>query len=81
MVVHFPYMSVDTAYLPKKLKLVREIKDWRMCLKEADDKERIRIFHEHILTGRPLGEKKFIDKLEQKFGRILRKIKPGPKKR
>ena len=52
-----------------------------MCLKEADDKERIRIFHEHILTGRPLGEKKFLDELEQKFGRILRKIKSGPKKR
>lgn len=61
--------------------LVRQIKDWKKYLREADDAERIRIFHDHILTGRPLGEEKFVDELEQKFGRILRKIKPGPKKR
>lgn len=61
--------------------LTQEIKDWRQYLKEADKEELLRIFHEHILTGRPLGEETFIEKLEHKIGRILHKIRPGPKKR
>jgi len=61
--------------------LTREIKDWRKYLLELDDEDRIRIFHECILTGRPLGEEKFIQTLEAKVGRILKKMKPGPKKR
>jgi len=59
--------------------LCREITNWRKYLIAPDDDERIRIFHECILTGRPLGEEKFIQTLEAKVGRILRKIKPGPK--
>ncbi len=61
--------------------LTQEIKNWRQYLAEVDNAERIRIFREHILTGRPLGEEKFIEKLEQKVGRILRKVKPGPKRK
>ena len=59
--------------------LMQEIRDWRRYLAETDDQDRVRIFREHILTGRPLGEEKFIERLEQNVGRILRKIKPGPK--
>src|SRR3989338_7465 len=59
--------------------LMQEIRDWRRYLAETDDQDRVRIFREHILTGRPLGEEKFIERLEQDVGRILRKIKPGPK--
>lgn len=61
--------------------LLQEIRDWRRYLAEADDEERLRIFRKHILTGRPLGEEKFIKQLEQKAGRILRKLKPGPKEK
>ena len=32
-------------------------------------------------TGRPLGSDKFIAKVERIAGRLLRKQKPGPKKR
>jgi hypothetical protein len=31
-------------------------------------------------TGRPLGDLKFIEKLEKITGRLLRKKKPGPKR-
>jgi len=60
--------------------LCKQIKDWRKYLKEANDEERMRIFHQHILTGRPLGEEKFIEKLERITGRILKIRKPGPKR-
>ena len=35
----------------------------------------------HERTGRPLGEEAFLASLEQDLGRILRRQKPGPKKR
>lgn len=57
------------------------IKDWPKYLKEPDEKERIEVFHKHMCNGRPLGQESFIEKLEQKFGIILRKKKPGPKPR
>lgn len=59
--------------------LVHEIKDWRRYLNEADDEERIRIFHKHIATGRPLGNEDFIENLERKLGRKIKKKKPGRK--
>lgn len=61
--------------------LEKEIEDWSKYLRQDVDKVKFDIFHEHILTGRPLGEIKFIDELELKIGRILHKIKPGPRKR
>jgi len=59
--------------------LMREIKDWRKYLAEADKEEQLRIFRKHIETGRPMGDETFIGKLEQKLGIILKKRKPGPK--
>ncbi|GEM_PF-2757267 len=33
----------------------------------------------HERTGRPLGGQDFIERLEERLGRFLRKRKPGPK--
>ena len=83
----YPYSRAKAHALKQKDPLLesfylnREIRNWRSYLTEPDDDERIRIFHEYILTGRPLGEERFVKKLEVKVGRILRKMKPGPKKR
>jgi putative transposase len=59
--------------------LAREIEDWQRYLDESDDEEKIRIFHEYIATGRPLGDDNFVEKLERITGRELKKNKPGPK--
>ena len=62
----YPYSSAKAHVSNKKdplletFYLYREIADWRKYLVEPDDTERIRIFHECILTGRPLGEEKFL---------------------
>lgn len=59
--------------------LTEEIKDWSMYLREQDEEEKLLKFRKHIETGRPLGDKNFIRKLEGLLGRILHKQKPGPK--
>lgn len=37
------------------------------------------LVEQHLRTGRPLGDDRFIDKAEQALGRSLRKQRPGPK--
>ena len=41
----------------------------------------IKLLRAHANTGRPLGEEAFLATLEQDLGRILRRQKPGPKRR
>ena len=54
---------------------------WRRLLNRAATEEQIKAFGEHERTGRPLGDDKFQKRLERKLGRVLRRRKPGPKKR
>jgi len=41
----------------------------------------LKSLREHERTGRPLGDERFIAKLERLAGRLLRRQKPGPKGR
>ena len=57
-----------------------EIDDWSRylsCEDEPDDVQRIR---RHGYTGRPLGDKVYINRLEVQLGRVLHKQKPGPQR-
>lgn len=57
-----------------------EIKDWKnYLLDESDDKEN-NLFVGHVNTGRPLGDEKFIEAMEEIVGRVLKKKKAGRKK-
>jgi putative transposase len=58
--------------------LQAEFSDWRSFLSE-DDTAKAYLFRAHAATGRPMGDKAFIDKLEELTGRRLKKQKPGPK--
>ena len=51
--------------------LTADIKDWASYLSRKDDDSEVRKFVEHEHTGRPLGDKAFIMKLEELTGRIL----------
>jgi len=53
--------------------------DWEAYLALDVDEEEAALMRRHERTGRPLGTRKFIDRLEQQLGRYLRKRKPGPK--
>jgi len=54
---------------------------WRALLTSALSEEEIRQFREHERTGRVLGNDAFQKRLEKKLGRLLRRQKPGPKRR
>ncbi len=41
----------------------------------------MRVLRAHERTGRPLGEEEFLARFAQNLGRILRRQKPGRKRR
>ena len=55
------------------------VDDWDAYLIGAVEQENIDLLIKHERTGRPLGGKTFIEKLEKKLGLNLKKKKPGPK--
>jgi putative transposase len=61
--------------------LVEKIDSWNDFLNEAISKDTREKLQKHERTGRPLGNKHFLDKLENITGRNLKPRKPGPKKK
>ena len=55
------------------------IRDWRAFLKQHNHSSDFEVLEKHERTGRPVGDKKFIRRLEKLTGRALEKQKPGPK--
>jgi putative transposase len=66
-------------HLLSRFYLMDEIKDWRVYLSDPDEEENVNLLRQYQSTGRPLGNKEFVDDLEKQEGRILAKQKPGPK--
>jgi putative transposase len=60
--------------------LLELVPDWKNFLKEGIGEEDIKRIRQHERTGRPLGDNKFIKKIERTVDRVLTKKKPGPKK-
>lgn len=63
----------------KEFYLMEEIKDWGKYLLIED--KNIKLIRKHSYTGRPLGDEKFIKKLEKYTGRILMPKGAGRKKK
>jgi len=59
--------------------LALSIPDWGAYLREEISETDVNLLRSHAKSGRPLGDEKFLDDLEIKTGRILRKKKPGRK--
>lgn len=59
--------------------LMSEIQDWASYLRDETSESDKKLFLSHARTGRPLGDDKFIDRLEKMTGRSIKKKKPGPK--
>lgn len=60
--------------------ILEEIANWKEYLLDNSDDKNGKLFIGHVDTGRPLGDKEFIKKLEAFVGKSLRRKKPGPKK-
>jgi putative transposase len=55
--------------------------DWLAFVEDADPPKFAELVHSHASTGRPLGSNSFIEGLEQRLHRPLKKQKPGRKPR
>jgi putative transposase len=57
--------------------LTEEILDWKNYLREKEDEAFIKNIRKNAITGRPCGEKSFIEKLEKMFGYRLQAVSRG----
>ena len=53
--------------------------DWRAFLASGLSEEELALLRRHERSGRPLGDDRFIARLEQRVGRLLHPGKSGPK--
>ena len=65
--------------LVKVAPLLAMIGDWQAFLNSALAEEELRDIRHHTRTGRPLGDKTFLARLEGMVGRVLKPQKRGPK--
>lgn len=74
--------KTENMVLAERHRYGRKIRNWARFLGRAQDREVVARLKLHTGTGRPLGDKAFVRRLEKKTGRVLRPGKPGrPKSR
>ncbi len=64
--------------LVKVAPMIEIVGDWKIFLNSGNEKEIAQI-RKHEMTGRPLGDEAFVEKLEVLLERTLKRQKPGPK--
>jgi putative transposase len=67
--------------LVKVSPLLSLVGHWREFLSQAPSQDQLEVLRHHERTGRPLGEERFVAKIEKALGRILHRRKPGPKQK
>lgn len=60
--------------------MLHMVDNWPAYLALDVDEAESRALQRHERTGRPLGDQRFVERLEDRLGRFLRKRKPGPRK-
>ena len=61
--------------------LLERVDNWKHFVKVHETDAECETLRQHERTGRPLGSDKFMARIERITGRLLRKQKPGPKRR
>jgi len=61
--------------------LLALVGDWRGFLATGAMEEEIQALRRHERSGRPLGREHFVQAVERKLGRTLRRGRPGPRRR
>ena len=59
--------------------ILKEIQDWRRFLRGKEARDVRAPLRRHGRTGRPLGSPQFLERPENRPGRVFRRHKPGPK--
>ena len=65
--------------LVKVSPLLELMPDCDSFLKSRPNEEEVMVLRRHERTGRPLGSDRFLRGIEKRVGRLLHKLKPGPK--
>ena len=55
--------------------------DWRRLLVRAVPEEELKGLREHDRAGRAMGDNEFLERFKKRLGRILRRPKPGRKRK
>jgi putative transposase len=74
-------LTRNTAYKLDSIDNYFVITDWKTYLQEPLNEDKIAQLRTHTKTGRPLGNEKFIQKLEKKLGIKITIEKPGRKRK
>ena len=61
--------------------LLEIVDDWRGFIEQDITDKEAGLFRLLERTGRPLGDKAFLERIENSICRVLRRQKPGPKKK
>ncbi len=67
--------------LVKVAPLLRLIPDWQAFLDSGLNEDELKVLRQHERTGRPLGSDTFLRQVEGLVGRVLHRLKPGPKRK
>jgi len=59
--------------------LLKRAGDWREFLSAGMEADEAELFRRHERTGRPLGQARFLERIEKTLGRVIRPNKRGPK--
>ena len=59
--------------------MLKRVPHWSDYLAWQEDSEAIKNLRANVKSGRPVGDDRFINRLEELTGRKLRKSKPGPR--
>jgi len=65
--------------LVKVAPLLELMPDWAGFLRSRPTQEEVALIKRHERTGRPLGSDRFVRGIEKRVGRMLHRLKPGPK--
>ncbi len=74
-----PHVLGTNDRLTRPHPLTEGIGDWREFLTTDSSPGVEDDIRSHTRTGRPLGDPDFVSELERKLGRVLQKLKPGPR--
>ena len=67
--------------LVKTAPLLKIAGDWQSFLAVGVREEDLALLRSRERTGRPLGSERFVKRLERLLGRVLRRQRPGPKRK
>lgn len=72
--------NIEDDVLVKDRSLYELVNDWRIYLRQ-EEKDDFNTIRKATRTGRPAGDNDFTIAIESQTGRVLRRAKPGRKKR